>query len=151
MFGKCHALWTEAKLQLLGLREREALGNKPLRESQKLFWMSPELVESLMPFLDPTSITMVAKNHPLTRGVVQRGLNRSRLIKRNWPPEQALNMQEPFANRKNAAVKALEPIIEVLHLMGKPESQLLELLHIICRSFPSNKAGALPDLIKVSY
>ena len=73
IFGKCHVLWTEAKLQLLGLREREALGNKPLRESEKLFWMSPELVESLMPFLDPTSITMVANTHPPhQRGPVRR-------------------------------------------------------------------------------
>ena len=150
MFGKCVALWTEAKLQILGLRKKEALGNKPLSKSEKLFWMSPELVESLLPLLDITSITMLAKTHPLTIGIVQRGLNWSRIIKRNWPPEQALAVQEPFAKRKNAAVRALEPIIEVLHLMGKPESQLLELLHIICRRFPSNKAGALPDLVKVS-
>ena len=52
MFGKCYASWTEAKLQILGLRKKEALGNKPLSKSEKLFWMSPELVESLLPLLD---------------------------------------------------------------------------------------------------
>ena len=65
--GKTSITWSERK------RGSWKQATQRLRESEKLFWMSPELVESLMPFLDPTSITMVANTHPPhQRGPVRR-------------------------------------------------------------------------------
>ena len=146
MLGKCFALWGRTKFKLQGLIQR-----KPLRsmEAEKIFWRTPELVENLISFLDPASILALAKTSTLTRKIMRRGLNWSRLIKRTCP-EQSIILQQPFEGGLATAEKALEPIIEILQVLDKTESHLLQLLDIICQRFPSNHTSAGPDQVKVA-
>ena len=145
MLSKCLALSGRIKLEWQGVMQRMNLRNMSNREAEELFWMTPELVEYLLSFLDPASILVLAKAHPFAKQVLQRGLNWTRMIKRSCP-QQSLILQKPFQQELAAAARALEPIIETLHLLGKSESRLLQLLEIICERFPS--AG--PDLVKVA-
>ena len=41
------------------------------------------------------------------------------------------------------ALEALDPMIEILLMIGKPESHLLHLLDLICQNFPSYSTGHL--------
>ena len=149
MLSKCLALSGRIQLEWQGLMQRMNLRNMSNREAEDLFWMTPELVEHLLSFLDPASILVLAKAHPIAQQVLQRGLNWTRLIKRSCP-QQSLILQKPFQLEMAAAARALEPIIETLHLLGKSESRLLQLLEIICERFPSNNSAAGPDLVKVA-
>ena len=149
MLGKCLALSGRIQLEWKGLMQRMNLRNMSNREAEELFWMTPELVEHLLSFLDPASILVLAKAHPFAKQVLQRGFNWTRMIKRSCP-QQSLILQKPFQQEIAAAARALEPIIETLHLLGKSESRLLQLLEIICERFPSNNSAAGPDLVKVA-
>ena len=149
MMSKCLALSGRIKLEWQGVMQRMNLRNMSNREAEELFWMTPELVEYLLSFLDPASILVLAKAHPFAQQVLQRGLNWTRMIKRSCP-QQSLILQKPFQQEMAAAARALEPIIETLHLLGKSESRLPQLLEIICERFPSNNSAAGPDLVKVA-
>ena len=141
MFNKCLALWR-------GTGYFSTMSNI---EAETFFWTTPELVENLFSFLDPPSILGLAKTHLLTREVMQSALrlNWTRLIKKYCPSQQFVTLQQQqswFGNvwrvkevpveLPTSARRALEPIIEILLLMGKPESHLLHLLDIICKRFP---------------
>ena len=140
-------------LDVLGFIERKIWRTMSNREAEKLFWMTPELVENLLSFLDPASILALAKAHPLTREVLQSGFNWTRFLKRSCPKQsftlrpsfqQLLPPDKPWWTHKQLIItlwehyasEALEPIIEILLLIGKPESHLLQLLDLICENFP---------------
>ena len=123
------------------------------REAEKKFWRTPELLESLLPFLDPASILTLAKVHSLTTGVMQGGLNWTRFLKSSCPSQAAIQLQPQNLIQANttavtAAFNTLKPIVQILKLMGKLESQLLQLLDIICKRFPP--INAPHDLIKIA-
>ena len=149
MFGNCLALWRCAKLDLQEFIRRKILRTVSTREAEKIFWRTPELVEYLISFLDPVSILALAKTSTLTREVLQRWLNWSRLIKRTCP-EQSIILQQPFEQGLATAEKALKPIIEILQVLDKSGSHQLQLLDIICERFPSNNTSAGPDNVKVA-
>ena len=149
MLGKCLVLWGRAKFELQGLIQKKNPRTTPHMEAEKIFWRTPELVEILISFLDPASILALAKTSSLIREVLQRGLNWSRLIKRTCP-EQLIILQQPFEQGLATAEKALEPIIEILQVLDKSESHLLQLLDIICERFPSNNTSAGPDQVKMA-
>jgi len=97
-------------------------------EAEKKFWKSPELLEGLLPFLDPPSILELAKVHPLTTGVIQSTYNWSRLIRRSCPhPTEIIGLEQKLAK--------MGPIIGILKMMGSPQFHLLALLDIICKRF----------------
>ena len=150
MFGICVALCKWTQLQAQGIIERKFWSTMSNREAERLFWMTPELVENLLSFLDPASILVLAKTHPLTREVLQSGFNWTRFLKRSCPkqsftlrprfrrllPPGPDNKQLIVSLMQQYATKALEPIIEILLLIGKPESHLMHLLDLICENFP---------------
>ena len=150
MFGICVALCKWTQLQAQGIIERKFWGTTSNREAEVMFWMTPELVENLLSFLDPASILVLAKTHPLTREVLQSGFNWTRFLKRSCPkqsftlrprfrrllPPGPDNKQLIVSLMQQYATKALEPIIEILLLIGKPESHLMQLLDLICENFP---------------
>ena len=50
------------------------------------------------------------------------------------------------------ARESLEPFIEILLLIGKPESHVLQLLDFICKNFPPYSTRVeIPDHIKITY
>ena len=154
------ALCKMTKLEVQGFTKRKFLRAMSNREAEVMFWMTPELVEHLLSFLDPASILALAKAHPLTREVLQRGLNWTRFLERSCPKQsftlrprfqRLLPPEKPWWTHKHLivsimeryALEALEPIIEILLIIGKPESHLLQLLALICENFPSYSTGHL--------
>ena len=152
MFSIGLVLCKMTKLEVQGFIERKFWGTMSNREAERLFWMTPELVENLLSFLDPASILALAKTHPLTREVLQSGFNWTRFLKRSCPRQsftlrprfqRLLPPDEPWIHKlrivslmEHYASEDLEPIIEILMIIGKPESHLLKLLDLICENFP---------------
>ena len=163
MFSIGLALCKRTKLDVQGFIERKILRTMSNREAEVMFWMTPELVENLLSFLDPASILVLAKTHPLTREVLQSGFNWTRFLKRSCPKQsftlrprfqQLLPPEEPWWTHQQLIVsimedyarEALEPFIEILLLIGKPESHLLQLLDFICKNFsPYSTLLEIPD------
>ena len=160
MFSIGLVLCKMTKLEVQGFIERKFWGTMSNREAERLFWMTPELVENLLSFLDPASILALAKTHPLTREVLQSGFNWTRFLERSCP-KQSFTLRPRFQQllppektrwthklliisiMEHYALEALEPMIEILLLIGKPESHLLQLLDLICENFPSYSTGHL--------
>ena len=153
MLGISVALCKWTQLQAQGIIERKFWGTTSNREAEVMFWMTPELVENLLSFLDPASILVLAKTHPLTREVLQSGINWTRFLERSCPKQsftlrprfqQLLPPEKPWWTHQHLIVslmehyarEALEPVIEILLLIGKPESHLLQLMDFICKNFP---------------
>ena len=160
MFSVTLALSKRTKLDVQGFIERKILRTMYNREAEVMFWMTPELVENLLSFLDPASILALAKTHPLIREVLQSGINWTRFLERSCPKQsftlrprfqQLLPPEKPWWTHQHLIVslmehyarEALEPVIEILLLIGKPESHLLQLLDLICENFPSYSTGHL--------
>ena len=101
-------------------------------EAEKKFWRSPELVESLLPFLDPPSILQLGQAHPLTAGVLQGTKPWSRFIRRTCP--------YPTPNHLTLEAKT-EQLAGILQLIGSPHLHLQQLLETICERFPSKGSG----------
>ena len=139
MFSIGLVLCKMTKLEVQGFIERKFWGTMSNREAERLFWMTPELVENLLSFLDPASILALAKTHPLTREVLQSGINWTRFLERSCP-KQSFTLRPRFRRllpqddatdityfvaplMEHYARETLEPFIEILLLIGKPESQ----------------------------
>ena len=118
-------------------------------EAEEKFWKTPELVEGLLPFLDPLSTLELAKVHPLTRGILQGTSDWSRFVRRSCPfppPYNQLSFVEEM-------VEKLRPIIGIMQLIGGPEPHLLALLDVICDRFPPNnwnQSGRPEYVVKVT-
>ena len=129
----------------------------PGNEAEKLFWRTPELVESLLHFLDPPSILELGQVHPLTIGVMQGTSTWSRFIRRSCPfePEtEPPNLQTSHVSVSEEEIEQkvmeLKPIIGVLQLIDSPQLHLLDLLEIICQRFPPRDWGEMARDVKVS-
>ena len=109
-------------------------------ESEKKFWRTPELVEGLLPFLDPPSILELAKVHPLTRGIMQGTFTWTTLIRQMCPlpPPFHQTSYSRFEEKSEQKMAEVRPILGILHLVGSPQSHLLSLLCIICERFPAD-------------
>ena len=132
-------------------------------EAEKSFWMTPELMESLLSFLDPGSILALAKSlgktHSLNTKLLLSGTVWTKFLERSFPKQSStLRLCFPCMEMENTIAEwttyawlpphfargqtnihpsiVLEPIIEILLLIGKPESHLLQLLDLICKRFP---------------
>ena len=108
-------------------------------EAEKKFWKSPELVEGLLPFLDPPSILTLAQAHELTTGVIQGTYNWIRFISRSCPHPPA-DLRLPLKERTKQKVAEMKPILGILQLIGNSEFHVLQLLDAICERFPSEDA-----------
>ena len=127
-------------------------------EAEKSFWMTPELMENLLSFLDPASILALAKTHSLTTEVLLSRTIWTRFLERSFPKQSSTRrmcfpwLPPHFARGRTNFHPSivLEPIIEILLLIGKPESHLQQLLDLICKRFPPYipEQGA-PDHVKV--
>ena len=120
-------------------------------EAEKRFWRTPELVEGLLPFLDPPAILELGKLHPLTIGVIQGKHNWTRFIGRSCPYPPANRPYDlPSEEIIEQKVAELEPITGILQLMGNPQFHLLQLLDTICKRFPAGDTRLDQHCIKVT-
>ena len=112
-------------------------------EAMTKFWETSELVERLFPFLDASSTLSLARAHPPTVRILQRGFNWIQFIRRSCP-SPVINyesMPENF-NMCYWAIEAaeqkkqeLKPVVQLLKMMKNPRSYLLDFLDIICETF----------------
>ena len=117
-------------------------------EAEKKFWKTPELVESLLNFLDPPSILELAQAHPLTIGIMQGTYTWRRFIRQScpYPPPKLQTTYNTFEEKTEEKVAELRPIVGILQLMGSHQSHLRDLLEIICQRFPPIPAFTEPNL-----
>ena len=54
-------------------------------EAGGMFWNTPELIEKLLPYLDPSSTKCLAEAHDLTQETLLRDLVWSKLVRRAFP------------------------------------------------------------------
>ena len=109
-------------------------------EAEKVFWRTPELVDRLLPFLDPASTLALAQVLPLTAGLLQATHNWSRFIRRFCPfspSKHNENYKPSIAKQKLAEVR---PLVRILQMMESPQFNLVALLDIICERFPPSVA-----------
>ena len=105
--------------------------------AERKFWATPELVRTLLPFLDTSSTKQLAESHKLTRWILENSFNWNKLIKRTFPQKRYYHYSVPEPTnvilefeREKARLLA-----EILS-MSKDSSQLeMDLLHAICEKF----------------
>ena len=162
MFSIWLALCRKTKLEVQGFIERKIWRTMSNIEAEKSFWMTPELMENLLSFLDPGSILALAKSlgktHSLNTKLLLSGTVWTKFLERSFPKQSStLRMCFPWFPQHFATGRTnihpsivLEPIIKILLLIGKPESHLLQLLDLICDRFPPyiSERGT-PDHVKV--
>ena len=103
-------------------------------DAERQFWRMPELVESLMPFLDGQSTLALGKALPLALEVIQRKSMWTKLVRRVCPYDtDDSEAEEAVANHRRKVM----PLVEILKMMEDPTLLLLDLLHVICERFPS--------------
>ena len=100
----------------------------PSKLFEKKFWGSPELIETLLPFLDLESTKQLALSHLRTREILQTTLDWNRLVRRSCPKNVPAVFQEK--------VDAVKHLVAILELMEEPKDLMLDLLDEICRKFP---------------
>ena len=106
------------------------------------FWSTPELVSTLIPFLDGASMSKLAQAHQLTARILQDNpANWKILVKRCCPFYESRPDDEPCWTRwvgdQLGFVKTdMTNLTDILKEMKDPKLSMLELLHVICERFP---------------
>ena len=90
-------------------------------EAECKFWQTPELIEELLPNLDPESTLRLAQAHEMTRDILQGSINWNKLIKRNSPLKRGDKVGH---------------FVGILKLLEDTKSNMLDLLDAICESNP---------------
>ena len=112
----------------LGFFRKKDIGDMSASEAEKMFWRTPELVDRLLPLLDPASTLALAQALPLTVGLIQATHNWSRFIRKFCPfspPKDKVNYKPRIAKQKVAEVR---PLVRILQMMESPEFNLVALL-----------------------
>ena len=113
-----------------------------MKEAEIKFWMCPELLETLLPFLDAPATKCLAEIHPLFLDIVQGVTVWNKLIKRCFPADSK-RQTYPEEEEEEETLKAMvESFGLILKMADATKSPQLEsnLLHIICSRFPSFSA-----------
>ena len=134
-------------------------------EAERKFWRIPELVETLLPFLDVKSILSLAQCHQLTLNILQGTFVWNQLIQRTfgehvqivgydpmqwsmvngrWSRVSVLN-GEPwrFSSLESLAPERLQLVhlVDILKMLEDPNAHLKALLDLVCERFLPNQDG----------
>ena len=108
--------------------------------AERKFWRLPEMVEKLLPFLDPASTKELAEAHDLTLQMLEKADIWEKLIKRafnntTWAAKAYTAGDDPLllAAEKSKALA----LAGILNLTRNSQAQL-DLLQAICKKFPSH-------------
>ena len=120
-------------------------------DAEKKFWRTPNLIETLLPFLDANSTLALVKVLPLALDIVQMKTMWIKLVERACPYDKSDGSVSCFCFcqcgccgcgakvlEKQRAKRELIPLVDILKLMSEEDTKprLSELLHLICRRFP---------------
>ena len=105
------------------------------KQSERKFWGTPELLESLLPFLDPESVLNLVKCHDLTLNILQGSHNWKKLVKRSCPDDPGNEYQDEMETN----IKIVRNLAGILKLMKNQEKLLMTFLHMIwAKLYPGN-------------
>ena len=94
-------------------------------------WAMPELVEKILPFLDPESILSLARSEVMDRNILQGTHVWNMLIRRSYPFDRP---------------GVLNALVQILKLMKDCTTARLDLLDLICMRAPdAGPAGPAPQ------
>ena len=109
--------------------------------AERKFWGLPEMVEKLLPFLDPASTKELAEAHDLTLQMLGKADIWEKLIKRafnntTWAAKAYTAGDDPLllAAEKSKALA----LAGILNLTRNSQRAQLDLLQAICKKFPSH-------------
>ena len=86
------------------------------REAERKVWQTPELIEGLLPFLDPASTLELALAHKKTRSILKGSRVWKHLIKRSSPVD----------------LDVVDHLVAIMKLMKDARGHILDLLVSIC-------------------
>ena len=118
-------------------------------EARGKFWNTPELIRTLLPYLDPSSTKCLAEAHDLTQETLLRDLDWSKLVRRAFPPSKNTRWNEGKLEVETPKARALA---EILKMAPKSKSLQLKLLHVICERFSPDEEeirGSGPQRVRV--
>ena len=99
--------------------------------AERSFWKTPELIEQLLPFLDPESTRRLAQAHGLTLNILQGGVAWGKLVRRSCF-EGDVNSDTSWAKLANG----VPHLVQILEMTEDPQTVLLPLfLHLIRERF----------------
>ena len=109
--------------------------------AEKKFWRSPELIEALLPFIDPPSTRCLAQVHPLSLDILQSAFVWNKLITRSIPDKKNTDITEESLYE---LVPKVTSLARILHMMEDKKSPQLELslIHTVCTRFPAYHINA---------
>ena len=124
-------------------------------EAERMFWRLPELVETLLSYLDVKSIFCLAQCHQLTLKLLQGTSDWNKIIKRSCPEglkivryhqirNHSIRYQDNFLGlRKRLAPEILQMayLVGLLKMVENPEAHLCALLELVCERFPPHQNG----------
>ena len=119
-----------------------------LCEAEKKFWETTELVEKLLPLLDPESTLNLARCHEKIPGILQGSLKWNQFIRRACPfTEEVFGWQN--VSQKN--IDVVRCLVAILKLIKHPDDARLDLLELICERFPQGECKTFLQLTCSSH
>ena len=104
-------------------------------DAEKKFWKTPELIETLLLFLDVSSTRSLAQAPPLALDILQNGVVWNKLVQRSIPENRNTDLTDKSLYDLVPKVTSLARIL--LMMGGSRSPQLdLNLIHTICEGFP---------------
>ena len=91
--------------------------------AERSFWKTPELIEQLLPFLDPESTRRLAQAHALTLDILQGSVAWGKLVRRSCF-EGDVNSDTSCAKLANG----VPHLVQILEMTEEPQTVLLPLL-----------------------
>ena len=122
----------------------------PSEESaENKFWRLPELVETLIPFLDSSSTLALVKAFPLALEVIQRKTVWVKHVKRLCPFFiNILVSEEEYEETLVEEKGSVMSFVGILKMMDNPNPRLLDLLHAIMEGFPPIDRDDVPEEVR---
>ena len=122
-----------------------------ISEAEKKFWETRELVEMLLPFLDPESTLNLAQNQDKVPGVLQGPLIWYQFIRRASPfTDEGIGLLRRD-RREQMNIDAVKCLVAILKLMKNPNDPRVDLLELICEKYPTEEQGGFLHLACSSH
>ena len=117
--------------------------------AENMFWRLPELVETLIPFLDGSSTLALVKAFPLALKVIQRKTVWVKHVKRLCPFFiYEVVSEEEFEKTLVEEKGSVMNLVGILKMMDNPNPRLLDLLHAIMDGPPPIDRDDVPEEVR---
>ena len=98
------------------------------------FWKNPQLAEKLISFLDTGSLRCLAEAHKLSLKTLQRASVWNKLLSRTF----LCRLRNETMLEEEALLAKASALAEILKMFEESKPLRLDLLHMICKRFPSD-------------